>query len=453
MSSYRQMHLIPPTLYAKLMNTEYGSTEGKCLNISQLNSIQNEDGGKVFISQKPEVTAHNHLPVMSNSIKNSTQQQSNEQSKHEQTMQTMNTSHKSHNDSSFQLDNSVQPGHAMDASAANNGGMEEEVAAANNSVVKEHPSFVIPKSNQPPVNEFFSSELPDDEKFTQVIPPPRTATIASNPIDVDRNSGESPNLLDNPLEMPQNDSFGELNDNTVANNTLANRIFSDNIEEAAAAPLPDDDVSFDDDEINFIPDRASTPINSEPGTFMLSKPKPPRKKPVVLEPKHVKKLGSKHLQNQKPGSKIKKEEKVFKQREVIAPRTKEEVINSFVPVTKGKVPKEKVMSPEKNLKTARALLRNKHQAAITTLSTKPKPGRRPKIQPSEPVAVPITEQPIVKKTTKPLIRVNEKGVKRHALPEKVPTVQPKQMKEPIRRPRAIISRKVKGYGNAMYFKF
>lgn len=71
MNDYKSMRLVPPTLFSKLMTElgNSGSGEAKCLNISQLNSIQNEDGGKVYISQKPETqTSHTHLPSMVNDV-------------------------------------------------------------------------------------------------------------------------------------------------------------------------------------------------------------------------------------------------------------------------------------------------------------------------------------------------------------------------------------------------
>ena len=59
------MHLIPPTLYSQLMKSAPDNGSGKCLNINQLNSIQNEDGAKVFISQKPETqNSHTHVPMV-----------------------------------------------------------------------------------------------------------------------------------------------------------------------------------------------------------------------------------------------------------------------------------------------------------------------------------------------------------------------------------------------------
>lgn len=64
------MHLIPPDLYAKLTNFSAQQKEHGSLNINQLNSIQNEDGGKVFISQKSS-NPPNDSPMVNvmNSIK------------------------------------------------------------------------------------------------------------------------------------------------------------------------------------------------------------------------------------------------------------------------------------------------------------------------------------------------------------------------------------------------
>lgn len=508
MSNYRQMHLIPPTLYAKLMNTEYGTTDGKCLNISQLNSIQNEDGGKVFISQKPEIqTSHNHVPMMSNSIKN---EPLNEPSNLNPVKDLKNSETNTSHNSSFNLNPSKKPKHDMEASIASNTSVVNnagDTSDLHDNVTEEpktdnrKPAFVLSSKklnkdiSQPLITDYFSSKLPDNEKFTQVFPPPppgvneigkvgnqteqlnetgKHSQVGNQTEQVNVSGSDKMSLrLDDSLDkstaaidvpgqngdmqqvsMNMNRSFGNLND------TVDNDIMS-----AAIVPLPEGDDVFE-------PDRASTPVENididlpPSPTFMLSKSKKAKVKPKSKhEPKPVKRL-----QKTKPfslGNGKSKSKNGRSKEEVIAPRmeSEEKKIRKDVnvPVKKGQM--EKKQSPAKKLKMARESIKDKY-IKVKSKRKNPVLLSDSESEPEQALEVTVVNKvpPIVDiNRFKPkVVNIPKKGEKRRAQPEVPPAVPPKQpLKEKgIKRVMNIDSRppeKIKQqksyFGTPMYFKF
>lgn len=268
MNNYRQMHLIPPTLYSQLMKTipDSGNTDGsKCLNINQLNSIQNEDGGKVFISQKPETqNSHTHLPMV-NDIKSDQTTNENEiansggndggnaNSSNEESMVLDKTP-------DFNVSKQKFDEHGYDVTSAIINPKED---TQNDSKMSNNTTFILdPKmkayksksykdllswdtTNQP---NRFSSTLPAGIGFSQVNPKNTTTNNNNNTQDLSLRLDETNNI-----DIPENASAQQTTLNTSLNSNYGQ--LKENANISTRSPMSDS-------EDEFIPPRSSTPTPS-----------------------------------------------------------------------------------------------------------------------------------------------------------------------------------------------
>lgn len=409
------MYLIPPTLYSKLMTEQPGlnSMDGKCLNISQLNSIQNEDGGKVFISQKPEIqTSHNHVP-MSNSINTvppSNGIQSNphnstigHDSTHNSTVRNvsnvLDSTHASNatNNGMFDLNNTRNDNHDFEASIANPEVANSDTIMQADEQVPEpesaaatDASFVLPGSKSSKIpqtvfTDYFSSSTTNNgntsngnsERFTKVYPPANElnttaafrelgrppAVLEPEIIIENRNNDDTPLSLR--LDETPNIDYRPGGDEQQVSLNMDRSIGNlDNSHEGIDVPLPESFASGlddDDDEVEFNPVRSSTPTLVPP-QFLLNKT---IEKPYPIVSKVTKRLQGYKLTG-RDKEKI-KERKEKENKDDKHNRTKEDVINriqrDILPFPPPPPPKTSVTEAQakKNLEVARDSIKDKYK--------------------------------------------------------------------------------------------
>jgi hypothetical protein len=408
------MHLIPPALYAKLMSVSNvggdKSNDAKCLNINQLNSIQNEDGGKVFISQKPEVqTSHTHLPSVSNVVPMSTMSNTvrSEHGNPNDSNGTVTHNDRGNQNASFILNTSEKVGRDFDASISNASGNNDNGEGGKKREREDEPSFVFPNkklkqskdinqslhstfssilspeselqpqhTNEPAYvypsasGDKFKSQLPGDLGFTEVPASNNSANNLSLKLDV-----TGPNDLATPINNSRQQVTLNMDD------SLHGKMSHADYTDPAMKSLPHSEPSStkeedfvsqlepsftkEEDEIIFKPRRASSPINSK-GAFLLSKP--------------VKRLGKQNKQSQSKKQTLKSKKRVISRskEEITVPQEKEVAAPPVSP------PKDK-MSPVKKLKMAREAIKDKYKLSVkgkvvptTVLSKRPKPRARAK---------------------------------------------------------------------------
>ena len=263
MSNYREMHLLPAHLYTKLMSMgdqfQAANTDGgKCLNINQLNSIQNEDGGKVFISQKPEVQSHTHFSNMDNSIKKDppvdpANPSSNLNEIAQQQNNPLDKSRTSSHNGSFNLNTREKGGHYMEADIANASNVNDiAMAEPTKRMANNELSFVIP--NKKTKKENAQSLISDIMKPTE----PTEGNTESTEGNVD--------VITQPPETVRMDT--SLNRTDMLTKSLPNGETSFKRNDRFSSTLPadvrfDQVYSSDDYERSTIDNSASADINAE----------------------------------------------------------------------------------------------------------------------------------------------------------------------------------------------
>lgn len=403
------------------MNSEYGSTDGKCLTISQLNSIQNEDGGKVFISQKPEIqNSHTHVPPVMNNTINNDPKQRKEQRKDTSLNEDLNNStasfklngSKPERDLNFEasiLNETLNPQPAVnsiDASTSTNGLLASRDANTSTSGLlaprdASTSTSIIPDVNTTLSNLANARDLKDGNTSTSDLPMHEEDASNEPSFELSPKKSKQNKDLTNPLimdtfssKLPADEAFvqtfpppstAKLNlslptDTQQVSLDMNKDATFGELEEAAKVPLPIDD---DDDDMLFNPNHTSTPTEEKPVPSFELFPRKAKKIPVKPKPepklaKRLKKgdIGGKDKDNKR---KVEQQEeaKVRKYRtkqQIVAPdigseenvshlkpkkRIREEEDQDEREVPTNRVSKEKKQSPGKQLQLARESIKDK----------------------------------------------------------------------------------------------
>lgn len=231
------MHLVSPTLFSRIMNSqrriETDANVGKVL-INQLNHVQNEDGAKVFISQRPSTSFDNAQSVVNDVGKVTKESGTNPPS-----------------------NESLEPTRPSNQSAS-----RTELSSRMDDDDNNEPRFQLGNrrsDNQFDIEASVASRDFDEARRSDLGNNSRVAEASQAQLGVDEPSGinMSPNLSNEQIEPPSNQQ-------TIGN------LSSFNDEEMLPNPLAVNNNSM------FEPQSASTPVEpGSPPVFLLNSSRAP----------------------------------------------------------------------------------------------------------------------------------------------------------------------------------
>lgn len=441
------MHLVPPTLYSKLMNlgndigTDLRSTDGKCLTINQLNSIENQDGAKVFISQKPENQTHMHHTSMSNNNPKSDQSSgpsSNIPNVNDQSLNITNQS-KSKSNASFNLNNTIASNRNFEATLANDNIINQSMRNEDDPAVKENDAtFTLNrKGKQGKITDFFASRLPEDEGFRQTYPPQSQPLVTDLPENIAEPEGinAAPNTSEHNMSVNMNRSYGNLNETDPAMIPLPNTSIDEFEPTNVSTPLIELPNEGFPEELQAPPAETTPTAGKSKGAFLLTKKKPT---PILKKPKGRGRSKEEIVSPQDELNSIQKQHPSKKPRE-----TEEIRKQAKPPIQKQKKLAPAVQKPSsKKLQLARDRIMNKYKADLDSIINDGAASVNTKLQqlkniassnvldalPVQPTAQPLPDDDVVLGDAPP----PRKGVKRGGVELKNETATKYLGKSPLK---------------------
>jgi hypothetical protein len=417
MSVYKQMHMVTPTLFAKLMGS---SGDGKCLNINQMNTFQNEDGGKIFITQKPtSSTEHKH--TMSTDVKTDDSSPPLPPSGPSVSFgndadQSLLSVRSAGNDANQTLPSFETKGRVGDS-------FEAVLNADDSAMVvpeqeAEPPSFVTnakkSKMSDEAFEQIFSADtdktiakdvLPPSEASANIVPAP-AAPVSADPIGEEISSGDNSSLYPQLYKKPTT-STSPI-DVPADHNSSLQQERPEEVDADYGTIKANDDEELDLDD--FLPEVTSSRSTS-PAAFDLPSTERPGRRGRVPKPKK-----EEEVKKVKRGRSLKKDAEKVREQVLEKPRRKKPV--------KRDSSAEMSPSPVRRKKPA------KRDLSALSRSPSPSPTREAK---------PRSKTAQKRDLTDARERIKKRLVERKGLPPAGPVITPasKLGKIPIRRNRAV----------------